>query len=425
MKDYEERPPLKIVRGRGVYLYDENGKAYLDAISSWWVNIFGHSNRSLNLTLKRQASILEHVIFAGCTHEPALMFAQELLSVTPKGLSKIFFADNGSSAIEIALKMSFQYWKQCGSSKNRFISLTGGYHGETVGALSLGGMELYRKHYAGLLIDVSYARAPSCDSCPFALSREKCNAECFLFMEECVNACDDKTVAAIAIEPLIQCANSMNMYPPVYLQKLSRLCIAKNIHLIADEIAVGFGRTGTLFACEQAAITPDFLCLSKGITGGYMPFAAVVTNDSIYDAFYADYQDDKAFLHSHSYTGNPLACSLAREVLRKFREEAVLKKLKPKIRAMEMALKKLQSHPSVRNIRQTGFVGAFDIIDKKSNKKFNSTSRMSRAVAFAMIDRGYFMRPLGDTLYLMPPLITPSVIFNSWTKDMAAVLDRI
>jgi adenosylmethionine-8-amino-7-oxononanoate aminotransferase len=416
MKDFEKNPPLKIVRGKGVYLYDKNGKAYFDAISSWWVNLFGHCNPSLNRALRKQSEKLEHVIFAGCTHEPALALADALVDVAPKGLSRVFYADNGSSAVEVALKMSFQYWKQSSNERKIFIALSGGYHGETIGALSVGGMPLYRKLFQPLLMDVKYAKSPDCIKCPYGLEKSHCNAECFASMEYTVDKCGAENVSAIIVEPLVQCANGMNMYPPQYLKKLRVLCNRRNIHFIADEIAVGFGRTGKMFACEHAAVSPDFLCLSKGITGGYMPFSAVLTREKIYRAFYADYSEGKAFLHSHSYTGNPLACSLALEVLRIFKDDAVIDSLQHKIKIMQKMLQEVGGHKAVKNFRQTGFIGAFDLVN-------NSKERMGRKAAIAMVGRGFLMRPLGDTLYLMPPLITSSSILAKWKSEMLSVLD--
>ncbi|MBL8027204.1 MAG: adenosylmethionine--8-amino-7-oxononanoate transaminase [Fibrobacteres bacterium] len=425
MKDFEDTPPIKIARGKGVFLYDTKGKRYFDAISSWWVNLFGHSNPDLNRVLKKQIDRLEHVILAGCTHEPAIKLADELTNAAPKGLTKVFYADNGSSAVEVALKMSFQYWRQTARTRKIFVALRGGYHGETVGALSLGGMALYRKVFEPLLIDVKYADAPKCTDCPYGLNKESCAAECLSSLEDCVRLAGAANVSAVIVEPLIQCANGMNMYPPAYLKKLKSFCLKENVHLIADEIAVGFGRTGRLFACEHAGISPDFLCLSKGITGGYMPFSAVLTGDRIYDAFYADYATGKAFLHSHSYTGNPLACVLALEVLRKFNEENVLETLKERISVMSNCLEEISLLKNVRNTRQTGFVAAFDLVNGRNGSPYDTKLRIGRKAALSMTKSGYLMRPLGDTLYLMPPLITPTKVLLDWKKAMIKVLRKL
>ena len=311
MKDYEDFPPIVIKSGKGIYLYDENGKQYIDAVSSWWVNLFGHANERISTALSNQAFQLEHAIFANFTHEPAINLAEKLAKITPDGLSKVFFADNGSSAIEVALKMSFQYHQQKNKpNKKRFLALTDAYHGETLGALSVGGVDLYNEVFQPLLLDTVRAQGPDCFRCPFKENPESCNTPCIEFVEEKLKVHHEE-ITAIIIEPLIQAAAGMKMYPPTYLKNLKELCLQYDVHLIADEVAVGFGRTGTMFACEQADITPDFMCLSKGLTGGYLPLSVVLTTEEVYEAFYDDYGTMKAFLHSHSYTGNPLACRVA------------------------------------------------------------------------------------------------------------------
>jgi adenosylmethionine-8-amino-7-oxononanoate aminotransferase len=405
MKDFEDFPPLRITRGRGVHLYDSRGRKYIDGISSWWVNLLGHNNPRLTRALCAQAKKLEHVIFAGCTHEPAVRLARELARVAPAGLTRVFFADNGSSAVEAALKMSFQYAVQTGKKRPGFVALGGAYHGETVGALSVGGIPLYRKVFSPLLFKTTVARAPSCPRCPFGLEPGSCAAECFRYLERAVEKAGPGRLAGVIVEPLVQCANIMNMYPPAYLKRLRALCTRERIHFIADEIAVGFGRTGKMFACNHAAVSPDIMVLSKGITGGYMPFSAVLATQKIYNCFYGDYADMKAFLHSHSYSGNPLGASLALEVLRIFREERVLSALKPKIRLMRGLLAGLRENPWAANVRQTGFIGAFDIVDRRRRgRPFDPKRRTGLRVARQAIRLGAFLRPLGDTIYFMPPL---------------------
>ncbi|OGJ86497.1 MAG: adenosylmethionine--8-amino-7-oxononanoate transaminase [Candidatus Raymondbacteria bacterium RifOxyC12_full_50_8] len=404
MKDYETFTPLKIVKARGVYLYDAAGKRYIDAVSSWWVNLFGHCDTGLSRALSSQMKKLEHVIFAGCTHEPALAYAEELLRVAPEGLSRVFFTDNGSSAVEAALKMSFQYWQQQGHARQRFIALTGAYHGETLGALSAGGIKLYRDVFAPMLMKVRFAQAPSCCNCPFGKTPELCGAECFVFLEKALEKEGTDTVAGIIVEPLVQCANRMNMYPAVYLQKLRKLCTREKAHFIADEIAVGFGRTGKMFACDHAAVTPDIMCLSKGITGGWMPFSVVLAMEKIYKAFYAGHAKNRAFLHSHSYSGNALGCALAREVLAIFRRRAIIRNMAPAVSLLGTLLAGLGKIPGVVHMRQTGLIGAFDLVNPTTGRPFDPRKRMGLRVARAAIQRGVFLRPLGDTLYFMPPL---------------------
>lgn len=309
MKDHEQNMPLiPIKKASGIWLEDFNGKRYLDAISSWWVNLFGHANPKINYALKNQLDTLEHVIFAGYTHEPALLLAEKLVQLAPKGLQRCFYADNGSAGIEVALKMSFHYWKNKGKSKKiKFVTLENSYHGETLGALAVGNVTLYKETYQPLLMQTISAPSPDC------FDREEdqnCEEYALIQLEKLRKILEEnhEEICAVIIEPLVQCAGFMRMYPAIYLTKLADICKTFEVHLIADEIAVGFGRTGTMFACEQAQITPDFLCLSKGLTGGYLPLCAVLTTEEIYQAFYDDYNNLTAFLHSHSYTGNPLAC---------------------------------------------------------------------------------------------------------------------
>ncbi|MCM3409700.1 adenosylmethionine--8-amino-7-oxononanoate transaminase [Metabacillus litoralis] len=407
MKDYEEFPPIVIKKGDGIYLYDENGKQYMDAVSSWWVNLFGHSNQRISQALSQQAFELEHVIFENFTHEPAILLAEKLVEYTPKGLNKVFFADNGSSAIEVALKMSFQYHMQKNKpNKKRFLSLTDAYHGETLGALSVGGVSLYNEVFQPLLLNTVRAQGPDCYRCPFNQTPNHCDTPCISFVEEQLEKHAEETTAII-IEPLIQAAAGMKMYPPSYLKKLKELCLQYDVHLIADEVAVGFGRTGTLFACEQAGITPDFMCLSKGLTGGYLPLSVVMTTDDVYEAFYDDYASMKAFLHSHSYTGNPLACRVALEVLNIFEEENIIKENQVKSIYMgEKASQEFSDLPYVGEYRQIGMVGAIELVrDKETKEPFPSKERVGYQIYRIALEKGLLLRPLGNVLYFMPPYV--------------------
>ncbi|MCM3163429.1 adenosylmethionine--8-amino-7-oxononanoate transaminase [Metabacillus litoralis] len=407
MKDYEEFPPIVIKKGDGIYLYDENGKQYMDVVSSWWVNLFGHSNQRISQALSQQAFELEHVIFANFTHEPAILLAEKLVKYTPKGLNKVFFADNGSSAIEVALKMSFQYHMQKNKpNKKRFLSLTDAYHGETLGALSVGGVSLYNEVFQPLLLNTVRAQGPDCYRCPFNQTPNHCDTPCISFVEEQLEKHAEE-ITAIIIEPLIQAAAGMKMYPPSYLKKLKELCLQYDVHLIADEVAVGFGRTGTLFACEQAGITPDFMCLSKGLTGGYLPLSVVMTTDDVYEAFYDDYASMKAFLHSHSYTGNPLACRVALEVLNIFEEENIIKENQVKsIYMREKASQEFSDLPYVGEYRQIGMVGAIELVrDKETKEPFPSKERVGYQIYRIALEKGLLLRPLGNVLYFMPPYV--------------------
>ncbi len=409
MKDYGEEgtlPMLAIRRGSGVWLEDFDGNRYLDAISSWWVNLFGHANPTINAAIRDQLDQLEHVILAGCTHEPVVQLSERLIALTPEPLNRCFFADNGSAAVEVALKMSFHYWKNRGySEKQRFICLSNGYHGETLGALAVGDVELYRKTYAPLMMPVITVPGPDCferesgETCADVARRR------FALMEAALAEHAHETCAVI-VEPLVQCAGGMRMYDPEYLRLLRAACDRHGVHLIADEIAVGFGRTGTLFACEQGPITPDFLCLSKGLTGGYLPLAVVLTTDEVYDAFYDDYEKLNAFLHSHSYTGNPLACRAALATLDIFDREPVLERNRELARHMARALAPLEEHPHVAEVRQTGMIAAVELVeDKDSRRPFPWQERRGLEIYRHGLERGALLRPLGNVSYLMPPYV--------------------
>jgi adenosylmethionine---8-amino-7-oxononanoate aminotransferase len=406
MKDHAEWPPIPIKSGKGVWLEDFEGNRYIDAISSWWVNLFGHGHPDLNAAIARQLSALEHVILAGFTHAPAIELAEALIERAPKGLSRCFYADNGSSAVEIALKMSYHAWRNQGQpQKSRFITLENSYHGETLGALAVGDVPLYRETYAPLLMETIRVQSPDGFDRPAGVSLEAHAIESFKAMEKTLEQ-HKHQVAAVIIEPLVQCAGGMRMHHPVYLEKLRDACTRHGVHLIADEIAVGFGRTGTLFALEQAGITPDFLCLSKGLTGGYLPLSAVLTTTPIYDAFYDDYGSRKAFLHSHSYTGNALACAVALESLRRFDREPVLEENREKARWMREAVTGLEDHPHVAEIRQTGMILAIELCqDKASRTPYPSTERRGLQVHREALRHSVLLRPLGNVVYFMPPYV--------------------
>jgi adenosylmethionine-8-amino-7-oxononanoate aminotransferase len=420
MKDHEWLPMVPIRRGEGVWLEDFEGRRYLDAISSWWVNLFGHANPRINAALRDQLDRLEHVILAGFTHEPATTLAERLVAITPPGLERVFYADNGSAAVEVALKMSYHCWRNSGRpEKTKFVTLTNSYHGETLGALAVGDVALYKATYAPLLMQVLAAPSPDCYGREPGESWEAHSRRRFADMEALL-ARHAGEVCAVIVEPLVQCAGSMRMYHPVYLSLLREACDRHGVHLIADEIAVGFGRTGTLFACEQAGITPDFLCLSKGLTGGYLPLAAVLTRESVYQAFYDDYRTLRAFLHSHSYTGNPLACRAALATLDIFAADDVIVANRALSRAMAEATAPLAEHPHVGEVRQTGMVLAIEMVqDKASRTPYPWQERRGLRVYRHGLERGALLRPLGNVVYLMPPyVITPEQIH--WLAEVAA-----
>jgi adenosylmethionine-8-amino-7-oxononanoate aminotransferase len=406
MQDHEVWPPVPIRRGRGVWLEDYDGKRYLDAISSWWVNLFGHANPRITAAIAAQATELEHVILAGFTHEPIVALSERLVKLTPPGLSRCFYADSGSAAIEIALKMSFHYWQNLGhKNKTGFINLSNSYHGETLGALSVGDVPLYKQTYEPLLLPVVTVRSPDCYLRETAHSWEEHSVAIFAEMEQAL-AHHAQTTCAVIVEPLVQCAGAMRMYHPTYLRLLREACDRHQVHLIADEIAVGFGRTGSLFACEQADISPDFLCLGKGLTAGYLPLSVCLTTEEVYEAFYAEYVELKAFLHSHSYTGNPLACAAALATLAIFEEDKVVERNKTLAVHMARACARFMDHPHIAEVRQTGMILALEIVsDKTSRRAYPWQERRGQRVYRHALNNGALLRPLGDVVYLMPPYV--------------------
>jgi adenosylmethionine-8-amino-7-oxononanoate aminotransferase len=406
MKDHEFLPLIPIKKGKGVYLEDFEGNRYIDAISSWWVNLFGHSNPYINEKIKAQLETLEHVIFAGFTHEGAVRLGERICKLT--GFDKVFYADNGSSAVEVAIKMSFHYWKNKGKVRPLFFSLENSYHGETIGALSVGDVGLYKDTYKEILIK----------NITIPIPKDKSDEETNKALKKAREVFEKyhKDVSALIIEPLIQCAGYMKMHSPLFVRGLRELCDEFDIHLIADEIAVGFGRSGSMFACEQAGIKSDFMTLSKGLTGGYLPLSLVLTTDEIYRAFYCDYKELKAFLHSHSYTANPLAIAAANATLDIFERGEVFFESgefrvvdKPKRSVLENnkliskyiweKMQKFKELPNVKEIRQTGMISAIEMIDYPWEK------RMGLRVYEWGLKNGVLLRPLGNVIYFMPPYV--------------------
>ncbi|MGH8283414.1 MAG: adenosylmethionine--8-amino-7-oxononanoate transaminase [Gammaproteobacteria bacterium] len=418
MKDHEWLPLIPIRRGQGVWLEDFDGKRYLDAISSWWVNLFGHANPRINAALARQAQTLEHVILAGFSHEAVVELSERLVEIVPPGLTRCFYADNGSSAVEVALKMSFHYWRNLGQTrKTRYINLSNSYHGETLGALAVGDEPLYKQTYRPLLMDVITVPSPDCFACVAGESWEAHTRRMFAHMERALEEHHEE-VCAVILEPLVQCAGNFRMYHPVYLKLLREACDRYGVHLIADEIAVGFGRTGTLFACEQAGITPDFMLLSKGLTGGYLPLSVVLTHDNIYRAFYDDYTKLTAFLHSHSYTGNALGCRAALATLDIFATDNVLEHNRILASHMQKAAAPLPQHPHVAEVRQHGMILAIELIkDKASRTPYPWQERRGLKVYQHALTRGVLLRPMGDVIYFMPPYVI--------TEDEISLLGRV
>ena len=406
MKDYEQLPPMVIDRAKGAWLYDVYGKAYLDIVSSWWANLLGHTNEKINARIAAQLGRLEHVIFANFSHRLAIELAERLATLVPEGLTKFHFNDNGSSAVEAALKMAFQYCQQTGrTGKTRFMCLSEGYHGETIGALSVGSMDLFAEMYKPMMMDNIHIEAPNCYRCPYGETRDTCSCACFEHAERAFAAHGHET-AAMIVEPLLQGSAGMRIYPEEYLRKLRALCDAYDVLLIADEIATGFGRTGRLFACERAGITPDLICLSKGLTGGYMPMSITVVKEKIYDAFYADWSEGKAFMHSHTYAGNPLGCSAALAVLDILDEENILERAEETASWLSARMAEtFGAHPNVGEIRHIGLIHAVELVEDRAAKRpFDGGRRLGYAIYRCALRHGLLLRPLGDVLYFNPPL---------------------
>lgn len=404
MKHHETLPVVPIGRAEGVWLYDFEGRRILDAISSWWVNLLGHAHPRVNAALHEQVDSLAHVMLAGLTHEPAVELAERLASLAPRGLGHCFFGSDGASAVEIALKMSHQFWRNVGKAgKAGFVALANGYHGETLGALSVTDIPLYRDCYAPLL--QASARVPSPD---WRLARPgetpaEYAVRCARALEQHLEKHADRT-AALIVEPLVQCAGGMAMHDPEYLRRAREICERFEVLFIVDEIAVGFGRTGTLFACEQAGVVPDLMCLSKGISGGYLPLSVVMASDRVYQAFYDD-KLERGFLHSHSYSGNPLACRAALAVLDVIEDERVLERNRDTAVYLNQRAAAIRSRPGVEHFRNTGMIWAFDV--KRAERDF------SRDFSRRALEAGVLLRPLGSTVYWMPPYAigTPEIDF--------------
>ena len=427
MKDYEQLPPMVIDHAKGAWLYDVHGKSYLDIVSSWWANLLGHSNEKINARIKAQLDRLEHVIFANFSHRGAIELAERLATLVPAGLTKFHFNDNGSSAVEAALKMAFQYCQQTGrTGKTRFMCLSEGYHGETIGALSVGSMDLFAEMYKPMMMDNIHIEAPDCYRCPYGETRGTCSCACFEHAERAFAAHGHET-AAMIVEPLLQGSAGMRIYPEEYLRKLRALCDAYDVLLIADEIATGFGRTGRLFACERAGITPDLMCLSKGLTSGYMPTAITVVKEKIYDAFYADWSEGKAFMQGHTYAGNPLGCSAALAVLDILDEENILERAEETASWLTARMTEtFGAHPNVGEIRHIGLIHAVELVeDREVKRPFDPSRRLGYAIYRRALRHGLLLRPLGDVLYFNPPLNIGRDDLNTAIAWMKASMDEV
>jgi adenosylmethionine-8-amino-7-oxononanoate aminotransferase len=416
MKQHESLPLVAVARGEGCWLHDFDGRRYLDATSSWWVNLFGHCHPRINAALADQLGKLEHVLLAGCSHEPVVELSERLSRATAGALGHCFYASDGASAVEIALKMSFHYWRNCGRpGKTRFVSLAGSYHGETLGALAMTDVALFKDAYAPLLMASSQVASPDWRLAQKGESARDYAARCAAALESHLERHHAET-AALIVEPLVQGAAGMAMHDAEYLRLARAICDRHDVHLIADEIMTGFGRTGTFFAHEQAGIRPDFLCLSKGLTGGYLPLSVVMTREAIYQAFY-DEDVARAFLHSHSYTGNPLACRAALATLDLFDEGRVLEANRTKSARISAATRAIAGHRRVKNFRNTGMIWAFEVE--------TADAQFARRFFTAALEEELLLRPLGATVYFMPPYVIGEDEIELLATRTAGLLDRL
>ena len=409
MREWEQEDPVIIERGKGSYLIDNEGKKYLDGTSSIWVNLHGHRHPALDRALKKQIDKIAHSTLLGLSNQPAIELAQALIKLVPKGLARVFYSDNGSTAVEVALKMAVQYWRQRhpeAGAKNSFLHLKLAYHGDTIGAVSVGNIELFHSRFKPLLFPTVEAEPPYCYRCPLNLAYPSCQMACIDPIEQILKT-RHRDLAGFIIEPLLQAAAGMVTQPPGYLKRIRELCSQYHVLLIADEVATGFGRTGKMFACEHEGVTPDLLAISKGLTGGYMPLAATVTTDEIYQAFLGNYEEFKSFFHGHSYTGNPLGCALALANLQVFRTEKTLSQLRPKITALRNLLRPLEQLNHVGEIRQQGFMAGIELVQDRSTKApFPLAARIGHKVAMEARRRGLLLRPIANVIILVPPLST-------------------
>ncbi|MBU6481880.1 MAG: adenosylmethionine--8-amino-7-oxononanoate transaminase [Nitrospirae bacterium] len=423
MQEWEQEQPLIIERGKGPYLIDTEGKKYLDGTSSIWVNLHGHRQPALDRAIKTQLDKIAHSTFLGLSNPPAIQLARGLIRIAPKGLRRVFYSDNGSTAVEVALKMAVQYWQQRHPEvgpKNTFLHLKLAYHGDTIGAVSVGNIELFHSRFKPLQFPTVEADPPYCYRCPLGLTYPSCRMDCLDPIERILKE-RHRELAGFIIEPLVQAAAGMITAPPGYLTRVRELCTRYDVLLIADEVATGFGRTGKMFACQHEGITPDLMAIGKGLTGGYMPLAATLTTEEIYKGFLGRYEDFKTFFHGHSYTGNPLGCAVALANLDVFKKEKTLARLQPRIKTMRRLLQPLWQLPHVGDIRQLGFMAAIELVqDCARRNPYPLEARIGHRVTQEARRQGLLLRPLGHIMVLMPPLSTDA----STLTRMVAILHR-
>ena len=405
MKDYQEMEPMIIDRGEGSYLIDINGRRYLDGVSSLWVIVHGHRREEIDNAIIEQVGKISHSTLLGLSNPPAIELAKQLVEISPPGLERVFYSDNGSTGCEVALKMAFQYWQLRGEHKRTaFISFSNAYHGDTLGAVSVGGIDLFHETYRALLFPVIQAKAPYCYRCPLDLIWSQCKMACLGSLEQILKD-HHQEIAALIIEPLVQGAAGMITQPPGFLQGVRALCTRYGVLMITDEVAVGFGRTGKMFACEHEGVRPNMMVLAKGITGGYLPLAATLTSEEIYEAFLGECHEFKTFFHGHTYTGNPVACAAALANLEVFEKDKTLEQLAPKIAFLSQRLEEFKDLFAVGDVRQCGFMTGIELVaDKVTKAPFPPQERMGYKVIMEARKRGVIIRPLGDVIVIMPPL---------------------
>jgi adenosylmethionine-8-amino-7-oxononanoate aminotransferase len=405
MKDYVGAEPLIIERGEGCYLVDVDGDRYIDGVSSLWVLVHGHGKKELVDAIEKQSKVLCHSTLLGLGNVPSVLLAKKLIDIAPAGLSRVFYSDNGSTSVEISLKMAYQYWQQRGEKrKKRFISLTNAYHGDTIGSVSIGGIDLFHQVYRPLLFKTYKAPSPYCYRCPLKLERENCGLACAEVFEKIVKAHRDE-VCAVIVEPLVQGAAGMIVQPPGWLKAIWGIAKENDLLFVTDEVATGFGKTGHMFACEEEGVKPDFLCVAKSITGGYLPLAATLTTEEVFGGFLGEFDDFRTFFHGHTYSGNPLACAVAVESLELFEKEGVLAKLKDKIKVLESGLERFHNLSHVGDIRQKGFMVGIELVkSRKTKRPYRPGEKIGQKVIEEARRKGVIIRPLGDVVVLMPPL---------------------
>lgn len=426
MKDCEDFPPIIIERAKGIKLYDNKGNFYYDTISSWWCNVHGHNHPAIKKAIKKQLDSLDHVLFAGFTHKPAILLAEQLVSLCNNGLKRVFFSDNGSTSVEVALKMSFQYWRNTGKNKKKkFVSLDMGYHGDTIGAMSVGGKSVFNKTFSDLLFSSFKVPTPYCYRCPMGKNRRDCSIEC---IEPLKRLLEDKSeeICAIIMEPMVLGASGIIVYPKEYLAKAADLAKKFRVHLIIDEVATGFGRTGKMFASEWAKVESDFICLSKGITGGYLPLAATITTDKIYQAFYADYPEHKAFYHGHTYTANPISCAAALASLKLFKDENTLKKANEVIPYFHQRVEEFRGLKFVGDLRYIGLIAGLELVkDKKTKGEIPAEERIGYKAFRKGLKQNIILRPLGNIIYLFLPLCVKREEIDDLLKRAYSVVNSL